>query len=271
MKPLWLIEVDVPGVDSPSLQTEIRRQGMQARPVRPNLGAPFPRDLLGAEQVPPTACVLFLGTLPLMAHIQARRQWRPGGWCSQARLACSVYYAHLGAFLLNQRYTLLPCAEVVRQARRLAAELGREGRLFLRPDSARKEFSGRVVSQHGVEQALASVLTDPTSLVLVAEPQEVAREWRLVVRQDEVVAASQYREGGAPALRAGCPDEVRAFASAVLSQVAWRPDPLFMLDVGETPGGLRVIELNSFSCSGLYACELAPVVAAAAACARAAW
>lgn len=61
----------------------------------------------------------------------------------------------------------------------------------------------------------------------------------------------------------------RAFAARALASTSWRPDPLFMLDVGEVDGGeLRVIELNAFSCSGLYACELEPVVRAASACAR---
>jgi hypothetical protein len=41
-----------------------------------------------------------------------------------------------------------------------------------------------------------------------------------------------------------------------------------MLDVCDSEDGLRVVELNSFSCSGLYDCDLAAVVAAASACAR---
>jgi hypothetical protein len=53
--------------------------------------------------------------------------------------------------------------------------------------------------------------------------------------------------------------------------VSWRPDPLFMLDVGETDGGLHLLELNSFSCSGLYRCDPAPVVAVASELAGKAW
>src|SRR5204863_2899343 len=109
---------------------------------------------------------------------------------------------------------------------------------------------------------------DPTTLVLVAEPRNVEREWRLVVAQGAVVAASQYFVRGDLNTAPGCPAEVRSFAERVLTQVAWRPDPLFMLDVCESEGALRVVELNSFSCSGLYDCDLAPVVAAASESAR---
>jgi hypothetical protein len=41
-----------------------------------------------------------------------------------------------------------------------------------------------------------------------------------------------------------------------------------MLDVGESEGDFHIVELNSFSCSGLYECELAPVVAMASETAR---
>jgi hypothetical protein len=53
------------------------------------------------------------------------------------------------------------------------------------------------------------------------------------------------------------------FASAILAHVRWRPDELFMFDVCEANEGLRLVELNSFSCSWLYACDFAPVVEAA--------
>ena len=41
-----------------------------------------------------------------------------------------------------------------------------------------------------------------------------------------------------------------------------RPDPLFMMDVCESDGRLWLVELNGFSCSWLYACDLQAVVAA---------
>lgn len=52
MDPTWLIEADVPGIDSARLQAEIRRQGMTAQVVKWRAEAPAPRDLLGSESVP---------------------------------------------------------------------------------------------------------------------------------------------------------------------------------------------------------------------------
>ncbi len=268
MDPTWLIEADVPGIDSARLQAEVRRQGMIPQVVKWRAEAPAPRDLLGSESIPLDASVVVLATLPVMRHVQAQRRWLPGGWCSFDRLRCSTYYAFFGPFLLNSSYTLLPGVEAIRQADRLFDVHGRDGRVFVRPDAVWKTFRGGPVSRAAFESTLAPTRFDPTSLVLVSEVRNVEREWRLVVAQGAVVGASQYFVRGDLNTAPGCPAEVRSFAERVLARVAWRPDPLFILDVCESDGDLRVVELNGFSCSGLYDCEVGPVVAAASESAR---
>jgi len=258
------VEADVLGVESDALRAEIRRQGMTAHVVKQRTNAPFPRDILGGESVPLDACVVFLGTHPLMRHIQLHRRWNPGGWCNFERLRCSTYYAYFGPHLLNRTYSLLPGVEAIRQADRLFEQHAKGGEVFVRPDSVWKIFPGARVKRASFEQALAPSLYDPTNLVVVAEPRDIGREWRLVVAHGAVVAASQYYEAGVMTTSPGCPAEVRGFGERVLREVSWRPDPLFMLDIGESVGELRVVELNSFSCSGLYQCDKAAVVAAAA-------
>jgi hypothetical protein len=64
---------------------------------------------------------------------------------------------------------------------------------------------------------------------------------------------------------------VRRHVEAVLDEVRWRPDPIFMLDVCECEGRLWLLELNGFSCSWLYRCDLPAVVAAASELAVSAW
>jgi hypothetical protein len=107
--------------------------------------------------------------------------------------------------------------------------------------------------------------------VLVARPWPVRYEWRLVAGPQGVVAASQYRDGGALAVTPGCPNDVRSFAEHVLAASGYRPDPLFMIDVCESGGSLHALELNSFSCSGLYACDPEAVVAEVTRLAQDAW
>lgn len=270
MRPVWLIESGVYGDEVAPLLAEIERQGM--------VGAVVPYKMLketapvvGGEPLVPGACVIGYGTLPFARQIQLHQRWVPGAWCAMENLDCAAYFAYFGKFLLNQHYTILPGLEAIRQKDWLYFVFGVNDEVFARPTSCHKLFVGRRIDRHAFEQALAPTRYDPTTLVVIARPQPIAREWRLVVVDDRVVAGSQYAVGGVRAITPDCPGEVVAFAAAMLAEVRWRPDPVFMLDVCESAGQLWLVELNSFSCSWLYQSDLPSVVAETRALAQQAW
>lgn len=260
MRPVWLIEAGVYGDEAAPLLAEIRRQGMAGDLV------PYPALKKGAvpvvdgQPIAAGACVIGYGTLPFARQIQLHHPWRPGAWCTPENLDCATYYAHFGKFLLNRNYAILPGVEAVRQRDWLFSVFGQQGEVFARPTSAHKLFVGRRIARDAFENALAPTRYDPTTLVVVAAPREIGHEWRLVVIRDRVIAGSQYAEGGTRAIAPRCPDEVRAFAEAMLAEVRWRPDPVFMMDVCECESRLWLVELNGFSCSWLYQCDLEVVV-----------
>lgn len=269
MRPIWLIEAGVYGDEVTPLLAEIHRQGM--------VGAVVPYKALkdvptvGGEPLGPGACVIGYGTFPFARQILLHRRWVPGAWCAAESLDCAVYFAHFGRFLLNQHYAILPGVEAIRQADWLYSVFGVDDEVFARPTSSHKLFVGRRIDRPTFERALAPTRYDPSTLVVVARPQPIAREWRLVVVGDRVIAGSQYAEGGIRAITPECPGEVTAFAQTVLAEVRWRPDPVSMLDVCESAGRLWLVELNSFSGSWLYQCDLPTVVAETSALAQHAW
>lgn len=150
-----------------------------------------------------------------MRHVQAHRRWLPGGWCSFDRLRCSTYYAFFGPFLLNGKYTLLPVVEAIRQADRLFEVHGKDGRVFIRPDAVWKTFRGGPVSHAAFEGALAPACFDPTGLVLVSEPRNVEREWRLVVAQGGLGRAWGFLTTMLP-FDVGIPSSITTIGSAWL-------------------------------------------------------
>ncbi len=271
MRPIWLIEANVDGLPSEALKAEARRQGMAVHVVKHIQNLPVPKDIAGAEAVPRDACVVFRGSLPLMRYIQASRRWKPGGWCTFSELACSTYYAYFGPYLLNREYTLLPAAEALRLADSLFARYGSGGVLFIRPDSVEKNFNGKLADRATFLRTISGVAFDPTLLILVALPRQILREWRLIVANGTVVAGSQYAARGEIQAQEGCPDEVLGFATTVLQEIDWRPDPLFIMDVCESEDGLRLVELNSFSCSGHYLADVPTVVRTASELASCCW
>jgi hypothetical protein len=172
---------------------------------------------------------------------------------------------------LNRRHAILKGVEAIAQRDALFAALSLEDKVFVRPSGCQKLFTGRVVSREDFATALAPARYDPATLVVIAEPRPITREWRLVVEEGSVIAASQYLAHGAIDVAPGCPDAARTFAGDVLASVKWRPDEMFMMDLCESEGSLFLLELNSFSCSALYQCDLPIVVATASELAVRSW
>ncbi|HEY8505627.1 MAG TPA: ATP-grasp domain-containing protein [Gemmataceae bacterium] len=263
MRPVWLIEAGVYGPEADPLLAEVRRQGMAGAfvPYRALTGGAAP--VVGGRPLAPDDCVIGYGTFPFARQIRLHHPWIPGAWCTPENLDCTIYFTHFVKFLLNQPCAILPGVEAISRADELFAAFGRGGEVFVRPAGCEKLFVGRRIGRDAFAAALAPARYDPETRVVVAAPREVAREWRLVVVGDRVVAGSRYAEGGVRSVAPGCPGEVRRFAEAVLAEAGWRPDPAFMLDVCESEGRLWLVELNAFSTSWLYACDLPAVVAEA--------
>ena len=266
-EPIWIIEAGVFGRNSERLRTEVDQQGMECYVVSQHTLSDNLELLRGGRPVLQDDCVISYSSFPF-AYAVKQKGWNPGSWSDVDNLACTTYYAYFGRYLLNQHYAILSGVEAVRQSDFWFDVFGRNEQLFARPDSVEKLFTGRCVNKEGFAAALAPARYNPATLVVIAPPQTIGREWRLVVAENSVVAASQYMVDGKLNVARGCPDEVTACAEEILQNVSWRPDPIFMMDVCETNGRLRLLELNSFSCSGLYECDLAAVVTAASQVAR---
>lgn len=259
MKPIWLIDTSCEVLRSAELQQIIRARQYEVRPVKFFPDAVRPKDIAGAEDIPIDANVICFGGPAFVHHVQQHRRWRPGSWCSFANFDCSLYYSHFGRFLLNDDYGLYAASEALRMSRILFDRFAVRGEIFLRPNAGRKIFSGKCVDRDDFEERLTR-LFDPTELVVVSSPKQIGREWRLVAARRDVLTASQYADHGSVARTRDCPEQVIEFGREILRTVKWLPDPLFTMDIAESESKLRLIELNGFSCSSFYECDLDRIV-----------
>jgi hypothetical protein len=233
MKVAWLLERDLFQEDLDLYRAEIDRQEMESEVwhyVASDDASKF-LDLYSD----PDACVVVYGSLQFGLAVQRAAKWVPGVWLNLPRLDCTYYYPRLAPYLLNQNYAMLPFGELSRRRDWLLEHLGRDECVFVRPSSGLKAFSGKVVTAERWErdvELLGFYDVPPEELVVVAEPVNVAQEWRFVVGGAEgepqaVVAASGYKEGGTrPERIPGAPTDVTAFAEAVLAETDYRPDPV---------------------------------------------
>lgn len=257
----FLIDANSDGTRPEEMRSVFAQRGIDLRAVKLFPQSAFPHDIANAEDIAIDANAVCFGGPVLLHHIQNNRRWKPGGWCTFANFSCDVYYTYYGSFLLNNRYTLLPASEACRQSDFLFEQFACNGEVFARPSAGRKLFTGNTFEIDDFKQT-ASMIDDPRSLVLISSPQRIGREWRLYVAHDKVITFSQYAVNGERDIQFECPSDVLDFGNEILEQTSWRPDPIFSMDLCECDGQIRLLELNGFSCSNLYACDLNLIIEA---------
>ena len=231
------------------LEDVIRHQGHNCYIVK---YSPFSKTQDLPDLDSPT---LFYGSLNLGLHVK-KKSYVPGIWCDLEKFKCSTYYPYFD--LLNKPYSIFPAGDYYNLRTSLFNWFGINSDIFLRPNSGFKIFTGGLINElESMEHFLGGQKIFENDLLLASRPAKIKREWRLVVCDKRVIASSKYIENGLLDTEEGCPEEVIQFANQQIQN--WQPELCFVIDICESDR-LSVLELNSFSCSGFYACNLKEIV-----------
>lgn len=159
----------------------------------------------------------------------------------------------------------MPLNEFVQNSQDILDELDCD-KVFVRPESPLKPFSGRVLRRYAISLAAVDFgyyFDDETLPVLIAPVQDISKEWRYVVVAGSVVASSGYNPLGRKAVK-----NINASADIVANEIVRHltpPDDAYVFDLCESNGQIRLVELNPFSGSDLYFCSPDSIVKALAA------
>ena len=205
---------------------------------------------------------VFHGSLGNADRIRRELPWKPGAFCNTPAFACSAWYESARRYLLHANWEIMPATEAVAQGDDLIDRIGGGSAVFVRPDSPLKPFSGRVVKRGKLSlRALdhGFYYDDEELPVVVAAVQQVMREWRFVVCDRRIAAGSAYLAADRTPVGEYELNEPREFAAMVVNELP-PPELIYVMDVCETPEGLRLLELNPFSGADLYECNGASVL-----------
>lgn len=251
----WILQTDIFEENLTKLKDEIVKQGHYysfAKYIPFSEKQDFP-------DVKPAGPVIFYGSLNMAAKIRKATNWIPGVWCNLEKMKCTSYYPYYGKYLINNDYTIIPFGELERLKPRLFERFGLNGDIFIRPDSPSKIFSGGLLGKsESLGHFLANSVVFPEELCIISSPKQIFAEWRLVVCNGEIITGSQYHKNGLLETNKEFSTEVTRFGYEVIKE--WQPESCFVLDLGETQNGYGLVEINSFSCSGYYDCELSEIV-----------
>lgn len=149
------------------------------------------------------------------------------------------------------------------------ADANIEGPTFMRPIDDSKHFAGRVFEVAEfyewkrnvcvLEHDYGSSLSKDT-LIQLCEPKTIYAEYRFWVVDDKIVTASLYKRGSRVMYSA---DVDPRFFSYVAAQInLWAPHRAFVIDVCDTPEGLKIVEINTLNSAGFYAGDMQKLVIA---------
>jgi hypothetical protein len=223
---------------------------------------PFSGELI--PDINPEGPVVCIGAYSMIRLARARG-WTPGVW-SNDNFDFEVWRHEWGDRCLNWD------AEIYEFDGVSAAHWAGET-FFMRPTMDSKAFSGAIFEWSEYQEWRDRVVElgedDGSTLraetrVLVSDPKKIMREYRLWVVDREVITASQYKLGDRVVYDANVDSDVLWFGAGVVSPMShnWVPDRAFVLDVGLTENGYKIIEVNSLNAAGLYAANVGKLVEA---------
>ncbi len=257
LKPKWLIQTDMDGVDTEPMIAEVKAQGMEVIPITHSFGRHFDFNQYNSDD-----CIVCYGDIDFIRQATQRAKFVPGAWCNFENMKCSTYYAYFGEHLLNKDYTMMPLGDLLRRWEDFKESL------FVRPDSGVKSFTGFVVAHNEKDKIRTLIQTvGPDVLVVVASKKDIVAEYRFVICNRKVVAGCTY-------LPYECPDYFR-FPEILAMNIAeheWQPDLCYTVDIAEITNTeipreqvlmasqFCLLEINSFSCAGFYGCDIPCIV-----------
>ena len=264
MNVTWILEPDMIGSYSPSLVDEIESQGHKVEIV-----PTFFTNLDWGDThryyddfAPQQNCVICHASFQFTSLVAEDELWTPGTYGINESVDCSNYLPYYSDCLLNDDYELIALTELLNNLDALFDSHGVNEFIFIRPNSGSKPFTGRLFERSELNaENLCREGILPQALLLVSRPKKILREWRFVIADRNVVAGSMYREFDTIRMSDKIPSDAIAFATTMAGR--YQPDRVWVLDICETQDGkMSVVEINGFSSSNLYKCNLSDVVSA---------
>lgn len=202
--------------------------------------------------------VVVIGSIAFCRHASRTLSVTPGVYYSDERFRCSHYMPLIGAeYLLNPAPVWVP-GSMLRYSFEYYLGLLGVSEVFIRPDAGSKVFPGQVIKLSSWEAEFNSLdrlsgLTDQT-LVMISPVKKIDAEYRFVIVAGKVVCGSQYMAHGELDVSPLVDEDCLKLAEKI-AQCSYQVDTAYTCDVALSEGVSKVVELNAFSTSGLYACD----------------
>ena len=207
-------------------------------------------------------CVMFHGTIEMTEIIKKQiPNCFPLSYYTQQNYLCSRYLSHFGEYLFNDKYAIISLSELGRQRFLYYGIFGTDALIFIRPDSGQKPFQAQLLDIIDLDNFLKRNAHLSHELVVVSSPKNIKWEGRFIVSKNkEIISYSTYQFQGQVTKIPSVPYGSLELVKKILD-VEYFPDSVFCIDIcQDADNNYWLLEINSFSSAGLYACNKNTVV-----------
>ncbi|MEL6674788.1 MAG: ATP-grasp domain-containing protein [Bacteroidota bacterium] len=201
------------------------------------------------------------GSTTLVLSAYAHPLYKKGLFYDPATFNVATYAEKWGQTLLNHQGQLVRFGAVEK------IPSSTDQAWFIRPNHDTKTFSGQVLSFQDLlawrDKICALELPDlnADSEVWMAPPQDIQKEWRIFIVDDQIISAGRYLDQGALSpSQADLPEEMLAFVRDRIKE--YRLHDAYVMDIALTSQGFSLIECNCFNGTGFYQHDIAAIVQA---------
>lgn len=213
---------------------------------------PFVGEIV--PDISPGGPVICFGTYSLR-HLAKRKGWYPGVFDLEP-FDFSDQLQHWGDHMLNADSVVAPFKD---QTVSVPS--------FVRPANDTKYFAGRVFEPEEfrdwkikvcvLEEDYGNSLTKDM-MIQICPIKEILNEHRFWIVKGRIVTASTYKIGWSIHYQAPVDERFHQYVEQRIAE--WQPHDAFVIDVCDTPNGIKIVEINTINSSGFYAGDMQKLV-----------
>jgi hypothetical protein len=213
----------------------------------------------------PDDCVVIYGSIGFVKQY-LNQGFIPGAYLEEKSMNCIGYMPFIEDFnILANSNNVFTTYEDLKNRKEFFYDIFRTNKIFVRPNCGLKTFTGLPIHydefNHETNSLEKLTSVEKNTLILVSNCKTITNEYRFFIVNREVITGSQYKLNDELNVQKGYSQEAFAIAEK-MAKNKWQPDLAYVCDVGIVNGEPKIIELNSFSCSGFYACDMNKIVEA---------
>ncbi len=193
-----------------------------------------------------------------MRHVARQDGWTPGVF-DLGENDFGLQLQHWGGHMLNAASAVSTLRDAVFSA----------DKMFVRPADDSKYFAGRVFTRAEFEPWRDSVCRleldyenslRPDTLIQIAVPATIYAEYRFWIVKGRIVTKSMYKRGDRVFYSSDVDERLDEYVRERIAE--WVPIETFVMDVCDTPNGVRIVEINNLNSAGFYAANVPALVLA---------